>query len=398
MADRAADVGGSVDWSKAGSGGTFNGSGEYDAAANTAKEITLSEHLTSQLTIAVHDPRDHLIGQYLIDQVDENGYLRGSLEDISDRLGVSLSRVQSLLTQLQTFEPTGVFARSLQECLALQLKDHGDYDAVMQVLLDNLELLAKHDLSRLAKICEVSQDELVERVKTLKNLAPKPGLAYGGDTAAVVEPDVFVRETPNGGWAVELNSDTLPRVLVNNRYFSEICGMGVDEEAKTFMTECHANASWLVKSLDQRARTILKVATEIIKQQDGFFAYGVDHMRPLNLKTVADAIEMHESTVSRVTSNKFMSTPRGLFELKYFFTASIPSMSGGESHSAEAVRHKIKILISEETAKTVKSDDKLVQMLRNEGIDIARRTVAKYREALGIPSSVERRRIFKNAS
>ena len=216
--------------------------------------------------------------------------------------------------------------------------------------------------------------------------------------AAAVEPDVFIRETPNGGWAVELNADTLPRVLVNNRYFSEIVGKGADETTRTFMTECQQNASWLVKSLDQRARTILKVSTEIIRQQDGFFAYGVDHMRPLNLKTVADAIDMHESTVSRVTSNKFMSTPRGVFELKYFFTAAIPSMSGGEGHSAEAVRHKIKILISEETEGNVKSDDKLVKMLQAEGIDIARRTIAKYRESLGIPSSVERRRIFKNAS
>ena len=163
------------------------------------------------------------------------------------------------------------------------------------------------------------------------------------------------------------------------------------------MSECHANANWLVKSLDQRARTILKVASEIVKQQDGFFAYGIDHMRPLNLKTVADAIEMHESTVSRVTSNKFMSTPRGMFELKYFFGASIPSLGGGEAHSAEAVRHKIKILIDEETAESIKSDDKLVTLLRDQGIDIARRTVAKYREALGIPSSVERRRIFKHA-
>jgi len=210
---------------------------------------------------------------------------------------------------------------------------------------------------------------------------------------------VFIRETPQGGWAVELNSDTLPRVLIDNRYFTEICGKNgraTDEETKTFMTECHQNASWLVKSLDQRARTILKVSTEIIKQQDGFFAYGIDHLRPLNLRTVADAIEMHESTVSRVTSNKYMSTPRGLFELKYFFTASIPSMDGGEGHSSEAVRHKIKILISEETEKTVKSDDKIVELLKAQGVNIARRTVAKYRESMRIPSSVERRRIFKH--
>jgi len=398
MADRAADVGGSIDWSKSNSGGSFNGSGEYDAMANTAAEKTLSEHLTEQLAMLGLSEQDRLIAVNLIDHVNENGYLRASLEDIAQRLGAPHNRVQSILTQLQTFEPTGVLARDLRECLSLQLKEKGALDAPMQCILDNLELLAKHDLAKLVQLAGVSPDDLAERIALLKNLAPKPGLAYGGEMAAAIEPDVFVRETPQGGWAVELNADTLPRVLVNNRYFTEVCGKGADETTRTFMTECQQNASWLVKSLDQRARTILKVSTEIIRQQDGFFAYGVDHMRPLNLKTVAEAIDMHESTVSRVTSNKFMATPRGLFELKYFFTASIPSMSGGEGHSAEAVRHKIKILIGEETVDSVKSDDKLVKMLRAEGIDIARRTIAKYRESMGIPSSVERRRIFRNVS
>jgi len=394
---QAADVGGSVDWSKAGSGGSFNGSGEYDVVANTAAEKSLWEHLTEQLAMLGLGETDRLIAQHLIDNVDENGYLRASLADLADNLGVSETRVMSLVTQLQTFEPTGVFARNLQECLAIQLRETNALDTAMQALLDNLELLAKHDLSKLMKLCDVDKETLMERVKNLKALSPKPGLAYGGEMAAAVEPDVYVRETPEGGWAVELNSDTLPRVLVDNRYYNEITALGGDDKTKEFMSECHANANWLVKSLDQRARTILKVSTEIIKQQDGFFAYGVDHMRPLNLKTVAEAIEMHESTVSRVTSNKFMSTPRGMFELKYFFTASIPAIGGGEAHSAEAVRHKIKILIDEETADSIKSDDKIVNLLRAQGIDVARRTVAKYREALGIPSSVERRRIFKHA-
>ncbi|WP_026941754.1 RNA polymerase factor sigma-54 [Hellea balneolensis] len=396
--DIAADVGGSVDWSKAGTGGSFNGSGEYDAVANTAAEKSLSEHLHEQLAMLHLSDRDRLIARHLIDHVDENGYLRADITDIANNLGVAENSVLSLVTQLQTFEPTGVFARNLSECLSLQLRDAGALDMSMQALLDNLEVLAKHDLTKLMKLCAVDKEELMARVKRLKSLAPKPGLAYGGEMAAAVEPDVFIRETPQGGWAVELNSDTLPRVLVDNRYYNEIAALGGDEKTKEFMSECHANANWLVKSLDQRARTILKVASEIVKQQDGFFAYGIDHMRPLNLKTVADAIEMHESTVSRVTSNKFMSTPRGMFELKYFFGASIPSLGGGEAHSAEAVRHKIKILIDEEIAGDVKSDDKLVALLRDQGIDIARRTVAKYREALGIPSSVERRRIFKHSA
>ena len=389
-----ADVGGNVDWSKAGSGGSFNGSSEYDPMDNTAAEISLSEHLNAQLAMAIKDPKERMIGTYLIDHVDENGYLRADLEDIADRLGVTVNRIMSCLTTLQTFEPTGVFARDLRECLILQLREKELYDLPMSLLVDNLELLAKHDLTKLMKLCDLDKEALMEKTAQLRAMSPKPGLAYGGEMAAAVEPDVFIRETSNGGWAVELNSDTLPRVLVNHRYFAQVSAQSSDEETQTFMTECQQNANWLVKSLDQRARTILKVSTEIIKQQDGFFAYGIDHLRPLNLKQVADAIEMHESTVSRVTSNKFMSTPRGMFELKYFFTASIPSNDGSEAHSAEAVRHKIKILISEETRKTVKSDDKLVDLLRDQGVEIARRTVAKYRESLGIPSSVERRRIL----
>lgn len=392
----AADVGGSIDWSKSGSGGTFSGGSEYNLIENTEAEITLIEHLTDQLGMEIKDPKERLIGAYLIDHVDDNGYMRLSIEEAAERLGISQNRVQSVLTQIQSFEPTGVCARDLKECLALQLREKGLLNDSMLTMLDNLTMLAKHDLSKLASVCDVSKDELMVMISTLKTLAPKPGLAFGASMAAAIQPDVFIRETPQGGWAVELNSDTLPRVLVNNRYFAEVCKPGADDETRTFMTECHQTASWLVKSLDQRARTILKVATEIVKQQDGFFAYGVDKMRPLNLKTVADAIEMHESTVSRVTSNKFMNTPRGVFEFKYFFTAGISSMDGGEDISAEAVRHKIKILISEETITSVKSDDKLVKLLRAQGIDIARRTVAKYRESLGIPSSVERRRILKH--
>ncbi len=392
----AADVGGSVDWSKAGSGGSFSGGEDYNILENTEAPITLHEFLHDQLTHDIKDPKERMIAAYFIDHVDDNGYMRLSTEEAAELLNITETRVQSVLTQLKSFEPTGVFARDLRECLSLQLREKKLLDKPMQALLDNLQMLAKHDLTKLAKVCEITKSELADKIAALKSLAPKPGLAFGGTMAGVVEPDVVITETPQGGWAVELNSDTLPRVLVNNRYFAEICGPKSDETTRTFMTECHQNASWLVKSLDQRARTILKVATEIVKHQDGFFAYGIDHIRPLNLKTIAEAIEMHESTVSRVTSNKYMNTPRGIFEFKYFFTAGISAMDGGEQISAEAVRHKIKILISEETSTTVKSDDKLVHLLRAQGIDVARRTVAKYRESLGIPSSVERRRILKH--
>lgn len=393
-----ADVGGSVDWSRNDSSGSFSGNGDYDAAANTAAELTLSEHVQAQLAMLRLDHRDALIAAYMIGQLDEAGYLRMSVDEIADNLGVTTSRISSVLVQLQTCEPTGLFARDLSECLGLQLRELGFLDEAMQALLANLDLLAKHDLSKLMKICDVGRDQMSAMIARIRDCSPKPGAIFSGTLASVVEPDVFIRETPQGGWAVELNADTLPRVLVNKRYYNEIKKVGSeDETAREFISDCHQTASWLVKSLDQRAKTILKVSSEIVRQQDAFFAYGVDHMRPLKLKDVAEAIEMHESTVSRVTSNKFMHTTRGLFELKYFFTASIPSLEGGEGHSAESVRNKIKILISEETEKSVKSDDKLVKLLRAQGIDIARRTVAKYRESMGIPSSVERRRIFKHA-
>ena len=338
LAPSAPSVGGEIDWSKSGSGGSFNGSVDYDASANTAQEITLREHLNAQLALEVHDEKTRLIGSYLIDNVDENGYLQGDLQAISDRLGVSLKRVEVVLAKTQGFEPTGVLARNLKECLSLQLEERGDLNTHMQGLLDNLQMLAAQDLPQLAKLCNLSLTGLKSYIERLRMLAPKPGLAFGSDTAAIVEPDVFVREQSNGSWAVELNSETLPRVLINARYFAEVCGSTKDKKVQTYMSDCQQNASWLVKSLDQRARTILKVSSEIVKQQDGFFAYGVDHLRPLNLRTVADAIEMHESTVSRVTSNKYMSTPRGVFELKYFFTSAIASLDGGDALSAEAVQ------------------------------------------------------------
>jgi RNA polymerase sigma-54 factor len=389
----AADVGGSVDWSKAGPGGSFSVSSEYDAAANSSAQVTLADHLTGQLSLARLSPRDRLIAEYLIGLVDESGYLREDVADIAARLGVGSARVQSVLVELRGFEPTGVFARDLVDCLSIQLSERDQLDDPMRALLGNLTRLAKHDLPGLARACGVKKDELAAMILRLKALDPKPGSQFATDVALAIEPDVFVKETGTG-WAVELNSATLPRVLVNHRYAREISSLG-GEDTKEFVTECTQTASWLVKSLDQRAKTILKVASEIIKHQDGFFAYGVDHLRPLKLAQIADAIEMNESTVSRVTSNKFMSTPRGVYELKYFFTTAITSSDGGEGHSAEAVRHKIQILIDEERDGSVLSDDAIVDKLRAQDIEIARRTVAKYREAMGIPSSVVRRRMLR---
>jgi len=286
----------------------------------------------------------------------------------------------------------GVFARDLAECLALQLKDRDRLDPAMQKLLERLELVAKRDLATLSAHCGVDSSDIADMIAEIRKLSPKPGLAFGSEPVQPVVPDVYVREGADGAWQVELNSDTLPRVLVNSRYYAEVNRTARKREDKAYLTECLNSANWLVKSLDQRARTIVKVASEIVRQQDAFLTHGVRHLRPLNLRLIADAISMHESTVSRVTSNKYMATPRGLFELKYFFTAAIQSVNGGEAHSAEAVRDRIRELVGNEHS-DILSDDRIVTILSQDGIDIARRTVAKYREALRIPSSVERRRL-----
>jgi len=297
-----------------------------------------------------------------------------------------------VLAVLQTFDPPGVFARNLTECLAIQLKERDRHDPAMQALLQNLELLARRDLPALRKLCGVGEEDLADMIAEIRNLNPKPGLAFGSSTVQSVVPDVFVKAGPDGAWQVELNSDTLPKVLINQRYYAQVSKTTRNDKDKSYLAECFQTATWLVRALDQRAKTILKVSGEIVRQQDAFFAHGVEHLRPLNLKTVADAISMHESTVSRVTANKYMATSRGIFELKYFFTPAIAAADGGEAHSAEAVRHRIKQLIDAESSREVLSDDTIVDMLREAGIDIARRTVAKYREAMRIPSSVQRRR------
>jgi RNA polymerase sigma-54 factor len=297
-----------------------------------------------------------------------------------------------VLTILQGFDPPGVCARSLDECLAIQLKERDRFDPAMQTLVAHLDLLAKRDLPALRRLCGVGEEDLTDMIAEIRQLNPKPGLAFGSTLVQPIVPDVFVRPGPDGGFIVELNSDTLPKVLVNQIYHAEVAKTTKNDKDKTYLADCLQTATWLIRALDQRAKTILKVATEIVRQQDAFFANGVQHLRPLNLKTIADAIDMHESTVSRVTANKYMATSRGIFELKYFFTSAIAAADGGEAHSAEAVRHRIRQLIDAEDAQHVLSDDTIVERLRTAGIDIARRTVAKYREAMRIPSSVQRRR------
>ncbi len=380
-------------WSTVKSGG-----GSFETDNSTFEDFvaagkSLADHLNDQLLLNVPDPAERLIGSHLIHMVDEAGYLQGDLNDLAERLGAPLSRIENVLKTLQTFDPPGVMARSLAECLALQLKEQNRYDPQIALLLDNLELLGSHNLSALKRAVGVDSQELAEMIAEIKTLTPKPGLKFGSVQIQPVLPDVMVKPMRDGSWMVELNTETLPRVLVSRSYYATVSKTTRSDKEKGYLLECLQNANWLVKSLDQRARTILRVAEEIVRQQDGFLTHGIEHLKPLNLKTVADAISMHESTVSRVTSNKYMATPRGVFELKYFFTSAIASADGSaDAHSSEAVRHRIKLLIDVETAETVLSDDKIVELLKRDGIDIARRTVAKYREALRIPSSVQRRR------
>jgi RNA polymerase sigma-54 factor len=378
------------EWAGTGTGGRDNG--DYNLEAFVSVETTLADHLAEQLALTITDPARRMIGQYLIDLVDEAGYLNGDLAPVAEKLGAPVGEVDTVLTILQGFDPPGVCARNLTECLAIQLKERNRFDPAMQALVAHLDLLAKRDLAALRRLCGVGEEDLTDMIGEIRKLNPKPGLAFGSVQMQPIVPDVFVRSGPNGGFAIELNSDTLPKVLVNQTYHAELAKTAKDDKDKSYFADCLQTATWLMRALDQRAKTILKVSTEIVRQQDAFFLHGVQHLRPLNLKTIADAIGMHESTVSRVTANKYMATNRGIFELKYFFTSAIASADGGEAHSAEAVRHRIKQLIDAETPDYVLSDDTIVEKLREAGIDIARRTVAKYREAMRIASSVQRRR------
>ncbi len=365
--------------------------------AYISEDLSLHDHLEAQLHMSIADPASLAIAFNLIDMVDESGYLMGDLEELTGRLGVDSQKVEHVLSILQTFEPSGAFARSVPECLMLQLRDKGLLDKKYQTLLDNLDLLASHKIGKLKKICHVDDAGFKDMVTTIRTLNPKPGLQYGSVTVQPVTPDVIVRARPDGSWHIELNSENLPKVLIDQNYFSVISKSKKPDDGNNFLNDCLQTANWLVKSLDQRAKTILKVSEEIIRHQDAFFLHGVEHLRPLNLKTIADAIKMHESTVSRATAGKYMATSRGLFELRYFFSSSIPSGTVDDTHSSESVRFKIRKMVENENVGAVLSDDKIVSILRKDNIDIARRTVAKYRELMHIPSSVQRRREKKMA-
>ena len=350
----------------------------------------LRDYLGEQLRLSFADPVDRMIGAHLIALLCPAGRLTAEPAAIAAAMALPLERVEEVRGRMMRFDPPGLFARDLKECLAAQLADLNRLDPAMQILLDNLELLARREIRKLMALCGVDSEDLADMIGEIRALDPKPGATWDSQPALLVVPDILMRAGPDGSWLIELNPETMPRVLVNERFYARIAPRARKEE-RVFLTERLANANWLVRSLQQRAQTILRVAAEIVRQQDGFLRHGVAHLRPLILRDIADVVEMHESTVSRVTSNKYIATPRGTYELKYFFTTALHG-TDGEEHSAEAVRHRIRGMIEAEGTDDVLSDDAIVVVLRREGVDIARRTVAKYREALHIPNSVQRRR------
>jgi len=351
---------------------------------------SLREHLGEQLRLGFAAPVDRLIGAHLIALLDPAGRLTAEPAALAAALGTDTARVEAVRAKMKRFDPPGMFCRDLAECLAAQLAERNRLDPAMQALLDNLELLAKRDLRRLMRLCGVDAEDLNQMIAEIRCLDPKPGSAFDALPPQPLVPDVIMRRAPDGTWVLELNPETMPRLLVN-RAFNPRIALRRRSQDQRFLAERLQSANWLVKSLQQRAETILKVAAEIVRRQDGFLRHGVGHLRPLTLRDIAAEVQMHESTISRVTSNKSIATPRGTFELKYFFTTALSGFSG-ESHSAEAVRQRIRTLVQAERTDEILSDDAIVAALRNEGVDIARRTVAKYREALRIPSSAQRRR------
>jgi RNA polymerase sigma-54 factor len=362
-----------------------------------SEQASLKDHLHAQVLVDIPDPAQKIIAAYLIDLVDDAGYLREDATELAERIGCGAAEVEAVIARLQECDPPGVFARDLRECLALQLKERGEWTQAMRLLLEHLDVLAEANLKKLMRLCRVEEAELAEMLALLRSLDPRPGSHFSREQVETLIPDVFVRKTPQGNWRVELNTDVLPRVLVNRRYHAELSARSRGREEKKFLNEHLANASWLVRALDQRAETLLKVSSEMVRQQELFLDHGIRHLKPLTLRHIAERVEVHESTVSRVTSNKYMATPRGVFPMKYFFSSSLVDMASGEGTSSRTVMHLIKELIEAESADAVLSDDTIAETLQERGIDVARRTVVKYRKLMNIPSSVERRRLVRRA-
>ncbi len=380
-------------------GGGFSEAGEGLGIDNAAgQDKTLREYLLEQIRMDITETDQLLIAEKLVDLVDDTGYLREDTAPLAETLGATKEEVDAVVVRLQELEPVGVFARSLTECLRLQLDDMNRLDPMMETLLANLEMIGRGELAGLRKKCGVEEEDFAEMLADIRRCNPKPGAGFAQEDTLSVTPDVLVRRGRGGkGWHIELNADALPRVLINRQYTTEIGVRASDKEAKKFMGEQMANANWLIKALDSRAQTILKVTEAIVQEQEKFLLHGIRYLKPLVLKDIAAAVGMHESTISRVTTAKYMATPRGTLELKFFFTSSINSGSGMMDFSSKTVQFYIKDLVEKETIENILSDDSIVTLLKDRNIDVARRTITKYREEMNIPSSVVRRRQKRGA-
>lgn len=385
---------------RVGAGGSkpMDGDGLDMIEGRIAEKGSLRDHLMQQLSIAYPSGVEQMVGAFLIDHLDAAGYLRQSREELMERIGCKPDILDTVLTRVKQFDPTGVFAADLPECLALQLEEEGVLTRAAQTVLDNLDILADGDWGKLARMADVDKQAIAEIVADIRACNPKPAADFDHVVVQTALPDAVMRRLPKhegGGWKVELNSQTLPKLLVNREYHAIVKTQAGNKADIKYLNDQLSSANWLVNALDQRAQTILKVCSAILEAQEGFFLFGVEFLKPLTLREVAEEIDVHESTVSRITMNKFLGTPRGLFPLKYFFDSGV-SGAGGQDIAAEAVKARIKSLIDNEDPKKVLSDDKIAALLKAEGTDIARRTVAKYREALKIPSTPQRRRQKKN--
>ena len=385
-----------AEWGAAASGAGGDMGDTPDWEQLRAAEVTLTEHLEGQIGALASDPQTAFIARHIIGLLDEAGYLTTSLEEVADDLGVDFFDAKAALRLVQSLDPSGVGARNLAECIAIQAREADRYDPCMKALIDNLDLVARGEVERLKRLCRVDDEDFADMLRELRSYNPRPGLAFAPAETGTVVPDILLTANAAGGWDIAINEETLPKLIVNRGYYLELNRGATNKESQSWLKEKLADAHWLIRALDQRQKTILKTAAEIVKQQDGFFRRGVAELRPLTLREVAEQIGMHESTVSRVTSNKYLWCERGTFELKYFFTSGVAS-ADGEGASSAAIKARIKALIDAETAKNILSDQQLAEMLQKEGFDLARRTVAKYREAIGLGSSAERRRAKKLA-
>ena len=379
-----------------GGGSNFDGMDNY-LEETVSEEITLRDHIFDQITVDFNDPAKQLIAAHMFDMMDSSGYISEDLSGLKEQLDCDDALIEEVLCRLQQCDPPGLFARSLAECLELQLRDKDRFDPAMEKLVQNLDLIAKGEFKKLQKICGVDEEDIQDMCAEIRALNPKPASEFNHEAAQAVQADIFLRKNDDGAWALELNQDTLPKLLVNKTYYAEVKKKAKNDYEKDYLTDQLNSANWLLKTLNQRAETILKVATELVAQQNDFFERGIYYLKPMVLHDIAEKIEMHESTVGRVTNNKYIATPRGLFELKYFFSSSLHSSSASHSDfSSKTVKHLIQELVEAESLKKgVYSDDKIAEILQGKGIDIARRTVAKYREAMKIPSSAQRKRNLK---